>query len=157
MKKFIAATVFCLFLFFVAEIAANLYSNASQGRGKNVVEIVYDRKAISREYSDVFKSFSGELSRVLRENPGRILGRHRILVSELVNSKNPYDVRFFILLDISEPVVISWQRINRLKNDEALSVFIKEAAQKTFEILCGESDRDGSKPLKINSPTRVDL
>lgn len=156
MKKLIAAAVFCIFLFFVAGLAAEL-SDAAQGRRGNSVEIIYDQRAISQEYKRIFKLFRNELTQVFKENPGRIFGRHRILVLELVNSKNTDDMRFFILLDSPEPAIVHWQRASRLTNDKALQDFVEEAAQKTFQALCEESRGDKESPKTNLVGRRVDL
>lgn len=159
MKKLIAAAVFCVFLFLAAGLAAGL-SDAAQRRGENSIEVIYDQKATSQEYKSIWRLFKNELTQVLERNPGQIFGRHRILVLELVNSKNPDDMRFFIVLDkVKDPVVVHWQRVSRLINDKILHAFAIEAAQKTFLTLCEESEKShgGGVILKIDPFGRIDL
>lgn len=154
MKKLITMAVFCLLGFFIA----GWVSGAASGREKNIVEIIYHQGASSEEYKHIFKLFEDELTQTLKENPGRILGKHRVLVVELINENKPEDVRIFFVLDIADPLIIHWQRIDRLTNDNMMRFFAKKAAEKTFIILCAESvKREKSRIIKPADGRRINL
>ena len=158
MKKFIAAVIFSVFLFFaIGAVISNHHQSESLAAdndyrarlGMMGVAITYKNQPQTWEYKYLCQIFKKELGQILSRNPLNL--PERFLKVHLEESlKEPTVDNPAIIVSLDEQP-ICWVRISQLGTPEQIRGFVRFASELIFNRLKESSDREDASPPKKTS------